>query len=129
MKSWTKRLIESWQTDYNGLSALVLLAVGTVLFYGLFRADPFPKYFYLSDKVEHLLAFCLLFIVARSTFFRRIHFSQILIPVLALAVCSELVQGSDWLPARGFSFGDLGANMSGTFVGLALSIRLLDNRS
>ncbi len=109
-------------------AALLMLAVAAVVFYGLFRAEPFPEYFLFSDKVGHFLAFCLLIIVARGVFYARLHFSLILIPLLVLAVCSELVQASAWLPDRHYSIGDVGANLGGLFVGLGLSIWLVGNK-
>lgn len=115
----------------NGLGGrLVLLFIiaGALVSYGLFRAEPFPVYFDSSDKVGHFVMFCVLVFVARGVLIGRVHFALILIPLLGLAVGSELAQASDWLPARHYSIGDLGANVGGFFVGLGLSVWLSGNR-
>lgn len=103
---------------------LLLLIATALVFYALFRADPFPDYFMYSDKVGHFAAFFLLFSATYWLIHERFSVVYMLAVLIILAVGSEYVQGTELLPDRHFGIADIMANVAGVIVGLVLMMSL-----
>ena len=105
-----------------GLIGILLFALAAaLLMYVSLRAEPFPRLFKYSDYAGHFLVFGLFTYAAHRMFYRLIALGVLLFSLLIIAVCAELVQGTDWLPARQYDVADIMANTSGLLVGLVLA--------
>jgi len=92
---------------------VILMIVLCGVLYGLFRYEPMPQLFLHSDKVGHLGAFFVLVVTLRWSMPSSVSLWRLLILVLCLALGSEYIQGSGWLPERHFSYMDMLANGMG----------------
>ncbi len=101
----------------------MFLLVTAVVLYALFRQEPVPTVFEQSDKYGHALGFCALssslFLFLDNSSWK----SQLvaLVAVLSFAVLSEYIQGSDLLPKRNLSMGDIYADLAGSILGFVLA--------
>jgi len=102
------------KTPYLAFERMVLLMIVLCgVLYGLFRYEPIPQLFLHSDKVGHLGAFFVLVVTLRWAIPSSVSLWRLLIPVLCLALGSEYIQGSEWLPERQFCYKDMLANGMG----------------
>ena len=109
--------------SYSFLSMVI-----AIVFYALFRAEPFPDYFLYSDKVGHFVAFFLMTFMSCLVIQRHTPVAFIFIVLLSLAVGSEFIQGTELLPNRHFGIEDILANVGGVVVGLVLMKSLVVRR-
>lgn len=103
-----------------GWHGLLFILVLAFCVYVLFRQETlFPQWFEHSDKWAHAAAFFALVLLGYGAMSRiGFPFLWLLMGVLALAVGSEWVQGTEWLPLRNSDWGDLMANLSGWGLGV-----------
>jgi VanZ family protein len=106
----------------NQFYLLVFIFVAVSVLYALFRQEPVPIVFHQSDKVGHAMAFCalsfsLLLLLGQSNWKIQL---VALISVLFFAVASEYIQGSELLPKRSLSLGDIYADIAGGILGFVL---------
>ena len=93
-----------------------LPGIGLVIYF-LFRPEPFFLYFEHMDKLGHFAIFCTLYLLSYITFGTRLNTGVLVLLLLALAIGSELLQGSVFLPRRYYSAEDIMANISGLIAG------------
>ena len=103
-------LLRSW------LVKAFLPGIGLAIYF-LFRPEPFFLYFEHMDKLGHFAVFCILYLLSYMTFGTRLNAGVLVVLLLGLAIGSELLQGSVYLPHRHYSTEDIMANISGLIVG------------
>ncbi|MBK1718420.1 hypothetical protein [Thiocystis violacea] len=96
--------------------------------YCLFRPSALTVPFAYSDKLAHLAGFFTLVLFAGLATGRRgIGFAILMATLLALAIGSEWIQGTRFLPLRQGDAWDLTANLVGAWLGL-ITLRVTTTR-
>lgn len=97
---------------------LVFLLCLAIVLFAVFRPEPPPELFRLSDKVGHVLGFVALGLSGRFAF-PRLHYLIFWPPLLLMAWALEWLQAL-LQPSRIYSQGDTVANLAGVVLALGV---------
>lgn len=101
--------------DYQPLWRLCLVVSIIVVLYLATSSQPYPVPSSPSDKLNHLIAFLELTLLARLGW-PKVGVTYLVLPLLGYGIAIELIQLA--LPYREFSLADMGADAIGIGIGL-----------